>query len=645
MKGKRNFSFNLKANPSRNVFDRSYRVNMTNNLGSLRPFFVKEVVAGSKVQLGVTNVTRVESLRGPSFARMHEHFDYFFVPFSQLWRPWEQFRTRQSHYNSDLQAKNQNNVMPTYVPTIKLTTLIDNICSRSSYTNAVNTLGLQTAQVESGSIKVNTFNQFGIEGRAERLMLLHLLGYGPYCPVSPPGTPTEENFDGQFQSVSEYAADDAPSFRVNLFRLAAYQKIYYDYYRNEKYESNRTDAYNLDSVSDSQQIEDNLSIIPFTQLQYRWKKKDYFMSVTPDILPSANYIGFEGFVNSALAGFGNTNTSGFYPSLSAIPNQTTNHSGYVRSYGDNGALSPNFAQSSLVDGDESGSLLLPNGLDSDTSPSNGSVSALSLKLMFAREQLLKRMYNAKNNYSAQMLAIFGFSPNTMRTDMVYHIGGASHRMIIDDVPLYNPAEIGTQTFRNGGLTTGKLRQFGEHQKCATFTAQEDGIVMGIHSVSIENDYSALGIERDNVKSNPEDYFYQEYENLGRSPLYGFELNALNNKSNSEKIIGFIDRYSEYKTSYDKVFLPFVRGMSDAVMNYKRYVAPTDLLFHNFTSAVENPPFIAMPYALYYQQMLINPNTLLDAVGTRYNGYSDTDPFIINLYNSFKCIAPMQQNSF
>lgn len=75
-----------------------------------------------------------------------------------------------------------------------------------------------------------------------------------------------------------------PSFSPYL--LAAYQGIYYDYYRNSEFEPNNIKAYNFDSYMNQSQPEIDVATIEWNshlnsrrglfELRYRWRSKDYF---------------------------------------------------------------------------------------------------------------------------------------------------------------------------------------------------------------------------------------------------------------------------------------------------------------------------------------------------------------------------------
>ena len=74
-------------------------------------------------------------------------------------------------------------------------------------------------------------------------------------------------------------------FTVNPFRFLAYQKVYFDYYRNPLYELNDPSAYNVDSYFGSAF---DLSTV-YSTLRYRNWNKDYFTSLSPSF-QGADYL-------------------------------------------------------------------------------------------------------------------------------------------------------------------------------------------------------------------------------------------------------------------------------------------------------------------------------------------------------------------
>ena len=72
---------------------------------------------------------------------------------------------------------------------------------------------------------------------------------------------------------------------VNPFRFPAYQKVYFDHYRNPLYELNDPSAYNVDSSFGGMY---DLTAVSST-LRYRNWNKDYFTSLSPSF-QGADYL-------------------------------------------------------------------------------------------------------------------------------------------------------------------------------------------------------------------------------------------------------------------------------------------------------------------------------------------------------------------
>ena len=110
-----------------------------------------------------------------------------------------------------------------------------------------------------GLIDNSTGNIFGLPLSNDRVRLFDMLGYGI----------SSSNYK-KFFTVPD-------SFVVNPFRFLAYQKVYFDHYRNPLYELNDPSAYNVDS---SFGAVFDLSTNSST-LRYRNWNKDYFTSLSP----------------------------------------------------------------------------------------------------------------------------------------------------------------------------------------------------------------------------------------------------------------------------------------------------------------------------------------------------------------------------
>lgn len=572
---------NLKAAKGRNKHDLSYRNVFSTKFGMLVPFMVQDVVAGSSVQVSLEHQTRTMPMVRPAFSRLREHYDYFFVPYSQVWHAYDNFKTQQSNQRS---------------------TLFEN-----QFPNVVNALPTFSAETLRQALNDRATDAAGYQANFGNMRIGDLLGYGCFVPEALPGV------TDVYQGANE-------QIYYNAFRLAAYQKIYYDYYRNDKYEANLTSAYNLDDLANGANIPlDRLKKL--MRIHYRWRKKDYFMQTTPDVLPTLNQFARNGFAASVTAGSFNSTTNILEGQMS-IPN--------------GGVVSSVTSANPLDNPNNNINTQNINVGVAETFPYNNvssSQSVMQHRFAAARQKLLERMYAAKSDFSSQMLAIYGIAPIEGRNGSVSHIGGFSELLPIGDV------ENNTDSYTNSPYG-GKVNTFGG-TKNFKYKALEDGIIMGIYSTSMEADYCSDRVDRFNFKRVPEDYYIPEYETLGKQALFSVEYQnhyLYTASDNTEKItrmpvkvIGFVPRYDEYRSHVDEVHLSGGPGVyQDGVL--QGYTAPL------------NQGLNVDKWVLSQQHMIYKPSNLDVIFGVQADGTVGTDQFLCNFYNDVKCISPLKVRS-
>ena len=81
--------FNLPSKRYTNNF--SFDNNTTLGIGNVQPLFCKSLVAGSKVSIGYSQLTRLSPLVVPTFARLKQRNDFCFVPMSMVMPSFDAF--------------------------------------------------------------------------------------------------------------------------------------------------------------------------------------------------------------------------------------------------------------------------------------------------------------------------------------------------------------------------------------------------------------------------------------------------------------------------------------------------------------------------------------------------------------------------
>lgn len=579
----------LKAQQSRNAFDRGAKKVFHAPFGMLLPCFVAKVSPDDYIEISPENQCICEPLARPAFMRLKEHIDYFFIPFSQLYTPFENLVTGQDNYFSDLIGDRQSYNVPNRVPMFNGTWLKNQLVNLKSLKD------------------IHGFNKlYGA------LRLLDLLGYGNYY--------RDVSLIGGAQ---DYFIDSSHLPNMNLFNLLAYQKIYYDFYRNPKYEQNNSSAYNIDKLVSNTVLTATSTDMPqIFDVHYRWMKRDYFMSVQPSILPVSTNIGYSGISDSYFADSVNFEVPGIIPRGS-------------------GALAGIDAQ--II----SDSVKTPTNSASaqNTNLYANMNSVAAIRLNFAIDRIARRQREAGAQFDKQMLAQFGITPIDERHGKCVFIGGQTNRLYASDVT--NQSETGESGL---GSLGGQINVYSPSRRTFKYHAKEHGIVMGIYSTSLENDYPSFLISRDNTAQGRFDWSNPGFDKLGLQPIFRHELSFISDQSidlgeehpepdshdiasidDQYRILGFVRRYMEYKTNIDQVHGLFASCL----------LSPEDSAWTTRFKMTEYDNQVQKQLApLDRTCMQFNPMTFDDVSKVSYDGTWRTDHFKLNHFTHCRVISNM-----
>lgn len=540
-----------RANLQRNAFDLSFSSKFTASVGMLLPCFCKEVNPNEHFRINPQMFLRTVPMNSAAYVRLKQYCEFYFVPYRLLWRSFPQFISGTSNQFSMVIADGSK---VDSVPFIKLQTILSMI---KNTTNAPDSAGYP---FKSGCVR-----------------LLDLLGYGI----------NSVNVDSLISASSEKNFDNSYS----MFRVAAYQKIYSDFYRNSDYESINVQGWNFDNLGS---LGGNMEVTsPLTNqfwLRYRDWKKDYFNVVKPSFQGS-DFMSAQ--FSPLLFPLGDT---GVY---NAVKPTSSN-------YGDNYM-----------------------GLLNQPVSSNGqfTLSVANLRSAYALDKLYRLMVSAKDgSYSEQMKVRFGIDAPDDDWKSQF-IGAIDAPITISEVETtadtYDGNEIGsaagTLYGKGSSLSNGNIE----------FTAKEHGIIMGIFSILPECDYSSNMIDPFNVKLQRSDFFQPEFADLGKqpTPLYQFMFNK---DTDMTKVLGYNLRYAEYKTSLDSVHGVFNGSSSVDKSNqsYNAWVAPRNTPLAQYSNGATLSFFKALP------------SVLNSVMVQQYDGTETSDQFLVNANFNVQAIRPM-----
>ncbi len=509
-----------RANRPRNAFDLSQKHLFTAHAGMLLPVMTMDLIPHDHVSIQATDFMRCLPMNSAAFMSMRSVYEFFFVPYSQLWHPFDQFITGMNDYRSSLFSKKYNNRAPLTIPSFQRKLLSDYFVAP-----------------QSSDLFFKQKDIFGYTQATNFLRLLDLLGYGVY-----------QNSDGSERNDS-YKKNIPTNERLSLFRLAAYQKIYSDFYRNSTYEAFDASSFSLDDVTTNTSILDIM--LSFGQLRYRNAQLDYFTNLRPTPLFDLDDQSISSFVNT-----------------------------------------PGFVDSLTIDSDSNAV-----NLHSDS----GLFTVSSIRNAFALDKLLRITQRAGKTYAEQIKAHFGYEVSEGRDGRVNYLGGFDSNIQVGDVTQMSGTTASPEqgvSIKHGGYlgrVTGKAQGSGSGH--IEFDAHEHGVLMCIYSLVPDMQYDSTRIDPFVTKLSRGDFFLPEFEDLGMQPLQTRFISDSGNQK--EKFKGWQPRYSEYKTALDINHGQFANGQPLSYWSVGRGRSGETLETFNIASLKINPKWLDSIFAVNY----------------------------------------------
>lgn len=568
----------LKAHPERNAFDLTHNDVFSCAPGMLLPISCTEVLPNEHYEINPQIFLRTMPLNSAAFVRMRQHIEFFFVPMRVLCRQFPQFVVGTKYPISSLNTLNEFN---NSIPSIRLAALSE------TYAKSVTNDGL------------------GIPSSHGMLRLMDLLGYG----FSSSRKITSDNYPYQYTGTEK----DVDSPKLSLLRAGCYQKIYQDYYRNPYWESVDTAAFNFDDLfgQDLFYQKDNGRIQKIFTLRYRNWSKDFFTSVQPQF-QGAPFVTRDADMSQFILSRPNSSFDLFYtPNSVKVNIDPTIY---------NGSQSSNV--SALTLNSSNGAMNIP---------------IHNIRAAFALDKLYRLQQQSGNgSYGEQIRNRFGFGG--VHDDWkAQYLGGSSSPISIAEVITTANTQNSDSLIGQTGDIYGKASSVNDAK--ITYDTKEHGIIMGIFSVTPDADYNSTCIDPHNFKLNFEQFYQPEFDRLGHQPLNSFFLSCLRplsldgsdekgSKDWYQRVIGFQNRYLEYKTGIDRVHGQFCSGGS-----LSAWSAPRN------SGLLQQIPDSNQPVFNLYS-LKVSPKILNSICSVTFDGKDNTDPILVDSHISIKAIRPM-----
>jgi len=608
----------LQNHVHRSGFDLSSKNVFSAKAGELLPVYWDIGLPACTYDINVEYFTRTRPVQTAAYTRIREYFDFYAVPIDLLWKSFDTSVIQMGDI-APVQAKDLLNslIVGGDIPYCSLYDLYNVVL----YANGNTSLGSKVS-VNSGFESIHGFNRGDLDYK-----LLHMLNYGNI--VAPDagsvGGSANRWFNMQAPLVgSTYTQKYRSNAFVNLFPLAAYQKIYQDFFRWSQWENADPTSYNFDWYNGKGSLFGSSlsSLIPATSpywkrdnlfsLRYCNWNKDKFMG----ILPNSQY----GDVAVVDLSSSSSYSRPVYMQTGSGPINIVNKT-LIEPPSTNVDLKLKTAPGSPV---QANSLLK---VDIPAVQSN--LSILALRQAEALQKYREISQSVDTNYRDQIKAHFGVNVPASDSHMAQYIGGVARNLDISEVVNNNLQGDGEAVIygKGVGTGTGSMRYSTGSRYC---------VLMCIYHCIPLLDYDLTGQDGQLLVTSVEDLPISEFDNIGMESVPAMELfnSAGFSSDNVNRFLGYLPRYYNWKTKIDRVHGAFTTTLKD-------WVAPinNDYLYKWFAAGSGDPTLRPIQWPFFK----VNPNTLDSIFAVNADSTWETDQFLVNCNIGVKCVRPLSRD--
>lgn len=613
----------LQNKPHKSGHDISSKNCFTAKIGELLPVWTDFAIPNSTYRFNLEYFTRTRPVQTSAYTRIREYFDFFAVPCNLIWKSFDS-AVIQMGEKAPIQSKDllTNLTVKGDLP----------YCTLADLGTALFSAGGNTPLGSKVSVVDGFGNIFGYNRGDVNHKLLSMLNLGNVVVKGSTGIGTSTNrwWNGgavpSALSLKEYSQKYNINLAVNLFPLAAYQKIYQDFFRWSQWENADPTSYNFDWYTGSGNIfgASGISSVIAPSNSY-WKRdnlfslryanwhKDKFMGILPN----------SQFGDLAVVDLGTMSISGSKIPVGAY--DSTNDTGkfhqmQTHDESTNTGSSSSSKSTSIYPRDtDSISVRAKSNLWAvlgDSPDLSLKFSMLALRQAEALQKWKEITQSVDANYRDQIKAHFGVNVPQSESHMAKYIGGIARNLDISEViNQFLPSGADSQAYIYG-------KGVGSGQGSMTFnTGSGYYIIMCIYHAVPLLDYAISGPDGQNLATSVEDLPIPEFDNIGMESVPAVELmnsDLYSNVNSADKILGYNPRYYNWKTKIDRVHGAFTTTLKD-------WVAPIDdsFLYSLFGGNLSTYKGVTWPF------FKVNPNTLDDIFSVKVNSTWETDQLLVN----------------
>lgn len=309
----------------------------------------------------------------------------------------------------------------------------------------------------------------------------------------------------------------APDEVVSALPFAAYFRIWYEYYRDQ----------NLSIMPDVTLEDGDNPSFPLFMRQRCWEH-DYFTAALP-FAQKGNVVDLPIANMEDVAINANLDPTGLGPTT--IIDGTGSPSGTPDLVGVANVLNPDFTGGALY---------------ADTSELLAQSTTINdLRRAFKLQEWLEKAARGGSRYIENILTHFGVRSSDKRLNRPEYITGTKSPVVISEVLNTSDtvdAPQGNMAGHGVSVTSGKY---------GGYYCEEHGYIIGVMSILPRTAYSQ-GIPKHFLKSDPFDFYWPSFANIGEQPVQNKEIYAFQDGTDGDGTFGYVPRYAEYKFMNSRV---------------------------------------------------------------------------------------------
>lgn len=611
----------LQNHPHRAGFDIGSKNVFSAKCGELLPVFWDLGIPGCTYDIDLQYFTRTRPVQTAAYTRIREYFDFYAVPLDLIWKSFDASVIQMGEI-APVQSKDILSALTVSgdLPYCSLSDL-GLSCFFSSGS-------LSVPKLESWQANNVHANIFGYVRGDVNYKLLHMLNYGNIIPNNMSSLNIGNSNYRWWNRQAPLASDSGIVYSqmynfnmsVNVFPLAAYQKIYQDFFRWSQWENADPTSYNFDWYQGSGNLFGGTLATSLPSNSDYWKRdnlfslrycnwnKDMFMGILPN-----SQFGDIAVVDVS----GNTGYSDVRIGTSGLAVQNfseikTNSSFLVK---------PSSAPSSSI---PAGTNLIVGAASL-----SASFNILALRQAEALQKYREITQSVDTNYRDQIKAHFGVNVPASDSHMAQYIGGIARNLDISEVVNNNLQGDGEAVIYGKGVGTG-------NGSMRYTTGSKYCILMCIYHCMPVLDYDISGQHPQLLATSVDELPVPEFDNIGMEgvplvQLVNSNLYKTNGSIKVDSILGYNPRYYAWKSNIDRIHGAFTTTLQD-------WVAPVDdsFLYSTFDTTPANS-FVTWPF------FKVNPNTLDNIFAVKADSTWETDQFLVNSYVGCKVVRPLSRD--